>query len=114
MEKTIQLTKNITTCDACGEIVHEQRNYSEKAKRFISEQGKIMTNVDVCGDCLEEGVYRDCAECGTLVHDNYAFEGVDEGIYYCVNCVDIVLKQLEDRRILYVLERNRLLATITE
>ena len=114
MEKTIQLTKNVITCDACGVIVHEQRNYSEKVKRFINAEGKIMTDVDICGDCFEEGLYRECNKCQTLVHDDYAFESVDEGIYYCVNCADIVLEQLEDRRIRCALERNRLLATITE
>ena len=114
MERTIQLTKNVTICDACGNIVHEQRNSSEKVKRFINEQGKIMTNVDVCEDCFEEGLYRYCEKCETLVHDDYAFEGVDRGTYYCVDCADIVLKQLEDMRIRYALERNRLLATMTE
>ena len=114
MERTIQLTKNVTICDACGEIVHEQSNYSEKVKRFINAEGKVMTDVDICGDCLEEGLYRDCEGCGTLAHDNYAFEGVDEETYFCVNCAGIVIEQLEDKRIRYALERNRLLATMTE
>ena len=114
MEKTIQFTKNVITCDACGEIVHEQRNYSEKAKRFINAEGKVMTDVDICGDCFEENLYRYCEKCETLVHDDYAFEGVDKETYYCVNCADIVLKQLENQRLRYALERNMLLATMTE
>ena len=114
MEKTLQVTKKIIVCDACKEVVKEQYNYSDKVERLITAEGKIMTDVDVCGDCLEEGTYKECQKCKTLVHDDYAFESMDEGIYYCVNCADIVLEQLEDRRIRCALERNRLLATMTE
>jgi hypothetical protein len=113
MQKVITRTEVQTTCDVCGKC--DDRYAYEEIKRVITKDGTVLHHADVCESCYDDGDFRYCEDCNTLVHDDFVIHDMmNDDMPYCPNCADQLIQELEDIRIRMALKRNEYLAKMKE